>query len=146
MREWPNMADFLLDQLFIYNKTNIAVISREYRFYFQATLYFRFTLLRYFWATNTNPDISVGIVVFPQVLPDYCILQYFNEYFPNIYCDISAALVDIWQGFGRGGGNFIKYLGKLGKKYHKILFTPLILRFSWINDARCLPFYYNTSV
>ena len=87
------MADFLLDQLFIYNKTNIAVISREYRFYFQATLYFRFTLLRYFWATNTNPDISVGIVVFPQVLPDYCILQYFNEYFPNIYCDISAVFL-----------------------------------------------------
>ena len=68
------MADFLLEQLFIYNKTNIAVISREYRFYFQATLYFRFTLIQYFWATNTNPDISVGIVVFPQVLPDYCIL------------------------------------------------------------------------
>ena len=93
MRERPNIADFLLDQLFINDRTNIAVIRRDYRFNFQATLYFRFTLLRYFWATNTNPDISVGIVVFPQVLPDYCILLYFNEYFRNIYCDISAVFL-----------------------------------------------------
>ena len=83
------MADFLLDQLFIYNKTNIAVISREYRFYFQATLYFRFTVLQYFWATNANSDIYVEILVFPQVLPDNCI----NEYFPNIYPDISAVFL-----------------------------------------------------
>ena len=89
MREWPNIADFLLDQLFINDRTNIAVIRRDYRFYFQATLYFRFTVLQYFWATNANSDIYVEILVFPQVLPDNCI----NEYFPNIYPDISAVFL-----------------------------------------------------
>ena len=78
-----------MDQLFIYNRTIIT----DHIFNFIATLYFRFIVLRYFWATNANPDISAEIVVFPKILPDYCIFHYFNEYFSNIYPDISAVFV-----------------------------------------------------
>ena len=78
-----------MDQLFIYNRTIIT----DHIFNFIATLYFRFIVLRYFWATNANPDISAEIVVFPKILPDYCIFQYFNEYFSNIYPDISAVFI-----------------------------------------------------